>query len=311
MGVSMVDGGGDAARIPYSPALLRSDGSPYPRTAPETAAAQPVTPVAAPAPRPASSSPEEVRAHALLAQDVYGDLANPPAGYRVASPDDLTQLGLDESLLDVGDFRARVYVSGSGADAQYVIAMRGSRLDDLGDWQSNAQQAFGFNSEHYRAALAIGERIARSPMADQVEFTGHSLGGGLASAAAVASGRPADTFNAAGLHDNTLAAADAIREQTDARGRPVIDAWHVEGEALGLIQNGGDRVFAALIFGAAAGAPGAIGGAALVDVPEAYGTRHDLAPVDPDGSSHWWDNLNPPQPIYRHSIEWVLSSLPR
>lgn len=34
--------------------------------------------------------------------------------------------------------------------------------------------------------------------------TGHSLGGGLASAASVVTGRSAITFNAAGLHENTL-----------------------------------------------------------------------------------------------------------
>ncbi|MFH8654661.1 hypothetical protein ACH37Y_18325 [Sphingomonas paucimobilis] len=53
-------------------------------------------------------------------------------------------------------------------------------------------------------------------------FVGHSLGGGMASAAARASGLPATTFNAAGLRSDTVA-------------RPLpseIDGVYVKGEAL-------------------------------------------------------------------------------
>ena len=39
-------------------------------------------------------------------------------------------------------------------------------------------------------------------------FTGHSLGGSLANANALATGLPATIYNPAGLHDNTVNDAD-------------------------------------------------------------------------------------------------------
>jgi len=67
-----------------------------------------------------------------------------------------------------------------------------------------------------------------------VELVGHSLGGGLASAAALVSGRPATTFNAAGLHAST-------RRSLSGDGRPLHDgveitAYHMKGEALTSLQ---------------------------------------------------------------------------
>jgi hypothetical protein len=141
-------------------------------------------------PKPASANRAELRAHALLAQDVYNDRASPPAGYRTASAQDLQALRLDPGMLKVGDLRARVYVTGSGDDVRYTIAFRGT--EGQGDWIANAQQGTGNDSLHYRQALVIGQRIRNSPLASRVDFTGHSLGGGLASAAAVASGRRDD-----------------------------------------------------------------------------------------------------------------------
>jgi len=258
------------------------------------AVSEPVRMLPAAAPEAASANNAELRAHALLAQDVYNDVANPPAGYRVASEADLRALNLDPSLLGDGDFRARVYVTGSGAEAEYTIAFRGSQ--SAGDWVANVQQGAGFDSAHYRSALAIGERIARSPLADQVDFTGHSLGGGLASAAAIASGRPADTFNAAGLHGDTISDAAALRGGGQA-GQ--VDAWYVGGEILSGIQDGGDRVIGGLL--------GGILGGVLADAPEAYGIRHGLDSVAPDGKN-WLDRHNPAD---KHGMDWVLSSLPR
>lgn len=259
-----------------------------------------------------SQDPAELRAHALLAQDVYNDTAAPPAGYRVASEAELRDLNLDPSVLQAGDFRARVYAEGSGEDTRYVIAMRGTRFESLADWTTNAQQAFGAESAHYRSALLIGERIGRSELADQVSFTGHSLGGGLASAAAIAGGRPADTFNASGLHDATIAQAATIRATNGTTTQASVQAWYVDGEILSGVQDGGDRVIGGVLGGILTGGPGgAAAGAVLLDLPEAYGTRHEMEAVAPEGLNWFERNLSPMLPIDRHSMDWVLSSLPR
>lgn len=236
----------------------------------------------------AAAGVDDPRTQALLAQDVYNDVAAPPPGYRVADQDDLRALNLDPSLLTDGSFRARVYVTGEGDAAEYSIAFRGSQSAE--DWLTNAQQGLGFDSVHYRAALAIGERVARSDIAGQVRFTGHSLGGGLASAAAIAAGRPADIFNAAGLHQDTIDEAQAIRQAAGAPTAAQVDSWQVQGEILALMQDGGDRLISPFL-----------------DLPESYGTRHVLDAVAPEGTG-FFDQFNP---LARHGIDWVLNSLPR
>ena len=63
------------------------------------------------------------------------------------------------------------------------------------------------------------------------EATGHSLGGGLAATASALTGAKASTFNAAGVHDNTLAQFSVSAKQADA-----VDNFRVKGEALTSLQ---------------------------------------------------------------------------
>lgn len=256
--------------------------------------AEPVTP--APVVQAAAANEvsltERAQANALLADDVYRAEPAPPAGYRVALAGDLDKLGLTPEMLEQpgSSFRARVYAAGEGEATQYVVAFRGSQEGE--DWKNNAQQVLGLNSESYAKALEIGRHIARSDEA--VTFTGHSLGGGLASAAAIASGREADTFNAAGLSDRTIETARGIAN-ANGRGIAPVQAYHVPGEVLHMLQNGGDRTLGFLI--------GGIPGGLLADAPEAYGTQHTLPDVRPEGRG-FFDGLDP---IDRHGMDWVIA----
>jgi hypothetical protein len=268
------------------------------------AAISPVTNAAAPAQArlAANDTPDlqQVHTNALLAQDVYNDVPSPPAGYRAASDADLARLGLTPGMLEQpgeSSFRARVYVSGEAGQERYTVVFRGSQSGD--DWKSNAQQGFGFNSTHYANALEIGKKLARTDA--EVTLVGHSLGGGLAAEAAIASGRSADTFNAAGLHQNTIEKAQAVAE-ANGRGMSSINNYRVQGEILTTLQEGGDRVIGAGLGSLISGG-GAIVGAAVTDLPEAYGAQHDLPNVRPEGA-HWWDSINP---VDRHSMDWVLA----
>lgn len=73
---------------------------------------------------------------------------------------------------------------------------------------------------------------------DQLAITGHSLGGGLAAASSLATGAPAVTFNAAGLHDNTIERLgldpDAVRSELE-RGDQ-IRRYAVDHEILTALQ---------------------------------------------------------------------------
>ncbi|SOB86458.1 Protein of unknown function [Sphingomonas guangdongensis] len=238
---------------------------------------------------------------AEMAQDVYNDVPAPPPGFRVASDAELAAIGVDPAQLTTraSGYRARAYVSGTGESAQVVIAFRGTAGGS--DWVADARQAVGLGTDHYRQALALGRQVARSGAAN-VTFTGHSLGGGLASAAGLAAGREATTFNAAGLSDATIGQADAIRTAS-RRGVPDIRAYYVSGEILSALQDGGDRVAGALIGHAIGGISGGVLGA-QVDAPEAYGHRIELDAVAPEGK-HFWER----HAVDKHGMDWVLASL--
>ncbi|WP_313537638.1 lipase family protein [Sphingomonas sp.] len=229
---------------------------------------------------------------AAMAADVYNDIPAPPAGYRVASGDDLGKLGLrtEDLTSPQSSFRARVYVAEGDGGPHYIVSFRGTT--DGSDWKANAQQGVGLPSDQYTRALLVAKAIGRHPDA-QVTITGHSLGGGLASAAALASGRDAQTFNAAGLSDATIRQAGAIRGDAPP---PKIAAFYVRGEVLSAIQDGGDRVAGAIL--------GGIPGAIFADAPEAYGTRIPLDAKQPAGQ-HWYQDT----PVARHQMDWVQSSL--
>ncbi len=239
-----------------------------------------------------------------LSADVY-DKQMGADGFRVATPAELSALRMRPQDLysTQSAFKAQVYVRNTNGAPEYVVAFRGS-TSDAGDWTANAKQAAGQQTDHYDKALRIGEKIARSGI-ENVTITGHSLGGGLASAAAVASGRPAVTFNAAGLHENTIQAANKIRNDQNVRGVADVSAFYVRGEILSALQDGGDRVLGGLIGRALAGPIGGFAGA-FTDAPEAYGKRIALDPVRPQGTQWYQDHT-----VARHGMDWVQASMDR
>jgi hypothetical protein len=257
----------------------------------------PVTLAQVPPQALAAAGPTQIptRELALLSADVYRDTATPPAGYRVATASDLGALGLNPADLTSTQsaFRARVYVTGAGTDAHYVVAFRGSAK--ASDWSNNLQQGVGLTPNNYRSALALGSKLALVTNAN-ITITGHSLGGGLASAAAIASGRNATTFNSAGLSDSTIRQARNIHDAAGVRTTDNVTAYYVRGEILSTLQDGGDRVIGGIL--------GGLLGASAVDAPEAYGTRIGLKSARPEGVKWYQDN-----PAARHGMDWVLQSL--
>lgn len=249
------------------------------------------------------------RTDAILSKDVYADVPGTlPPGVRVATQADLALLNITPQMLESENFRARVYVEGSGPNAHYTVAFRGTRGMNGADWKANAEQALGQNSEHYTMALKLGQSLARFPELS-ISMTGHSLGGGLASAAAIAAGRDANTFNAAGLSDRTIGQAQAINAASANRRAAAVDAFYVRGDVLSLMQDGGDRVAGALIGGAIGGPLGRFVGAALINAPEAYGTRHAIGNDRPPGH-HWTEELPVYRAIARHNIDYAIHNLP-
>jgi type VI secretion system VgrG family protein len=172
---------------------------------------------------------------AKLSAHVYKPGDPVPTGWTNASndPKELAKLGLRPGMLETKDseFRAQVYKPDPavfGPNAKPVVVFKGTTPTSIEDWKNNLQQGANLESSYYKNAVEIGKRanMAGAP----VEFAGHSLGGGMASAASRANGGSATTFNSAGLNPATVAKYG---------GSPVnsaINAYRVDGEILTRVQ---------------------------------------------------------------------------
>ncbi len=114
----------------------------------------------------------------------------------------------------------------SQIDGHVVVAYRGTEPTHLNDWQANIAQGAGVPTAQY-AEAAIVARQAHAQYGDSLQFTGHSLGGGLAATGALATGRHADTFNAAGVNPMS-----DLYYDLDRRNVGNIDNHTVDGEVL-------------------------------------------------------------------------------
>jgi RHS repeat-associated protein len=150
----------------------------------------------------------EDAAAAKASADVYGDDSGGLLG----------EMGIDYDPQD--GFAACLSVDESG---KYTLALRGT--EGPGDRGANFRQAVGLSSSQYEQAMALGIDVYQATGGD-VLFTGHSLGGGLASAAAVATGGRAITFNAAGLSPFTVSGKHGG-----------IRAHYIRGDILSIVQD--------------------------------------------------------------------------
>lgn len=152
----------------------------------------------------------------------------------VDDPTELEKAGLKPGDLKIDGTNFGAVVYKSGEPPAYTVSFRGTEEWTGSDMGANKDQAMGVNdTPYYSRAQEIARKmeihnLQNGSPSPPTKFVGHSLGGGLASAAAVAVDGDATTFNAAGLHANTVAAG----------GRPNgnIVALHVKGEALTNLQ---------------------------------------------------------------------------
>lgn len=144
--------------------------------------------------------------YAELSKCSYKDkVCNASSGWKPLTEDDLRKLGLDPSLFvdNKSGFHAKLFYNKQ--TDEYVLGFEGT--DEGSDWSKGNSQAIpGYVPPQYRLAANLSitlnnnEKVGRGTLS----FTGHSLGGGLASMASMVTGRKAVTFNAAGLLKNTV-----------------------------------------------------------------------------------------------------------
>ena len=114
---------------------------------------------------------------------------------------------------------------------EYVLAFAGT--NDNNDWKQDLNNFFAWGSaSQYGNAITIGNKFASFYDGYEKTIVGHSLGGGLATAAAMATGIKAITFNPASMSDYTKNQL-CIQNASDKN----ITNYVVWGEPLSFIQN--------------------------------------------------------------------------
>ncbi len=272
-----------------------------------SAGSGPVAPCKAKADQPTCAQLAHASDMAMLSEHAYDPSAPVPPGYTYLDPTteagkkQLAQIGIQPSALSPpnSDFRAQVFATGSADAPHYVVAFRGSVTGE--DWENNLEQGSGFvSSSYYKRAMQIAQRVNQFTNGN-VEFTGHSLVGGLASAAAASTDLPATTFNAAGLNPVTV---EGSLNASFAQATSKITAYHVAGEVLNAIQS---HPITAL--GSVPGVGPLLAAIRLIRgnklLPPAAG-HHYVLPADPPPGTTGFAKYNP---LDRHKMPWVQNGI--
>ncbi len=215
--------------------------------------------------KPAEAAALEKNYHgqqmASLAKDVYESArgeGKPPPGWVRASehPEQLQAMAPSLSKKQIDDmlhpdksgYRAEIYLpdkSVLGQDAKPVLVFKGStgmiidpaapggkRESANEDFLSNnIPQGLGLKTDYYDRAMATAVLLKDQP-GFKFEIAGHSLGGGMASAAEAVTGVHTTTFNAAGLHANTAERFAKENGLTVYNTKGGVTAFQVGGEML-------------------------------------------------------------------------------
>ena len=187
---------------------------------------------------PLEQERNEQKVQARLSDACYNDNGGVKAGkvppnYEVASTADLLRMGLEMSMFSDSDSNFHSVLYRNRTTGQYVLAFRGTNPMSKKDLGNDAAQAFGFDAKQYDEAIALAKQVNKGAqrIGRNVSFTGHSLGGGLAAAASLTTSRPANTFNAAAVSQETL---DRNKVVVDPDGdKKLINSFYVPGEIVG------------------------------------------------------------------------------
>ncbi|GAB1439536.1 hypothetical protein MASR2M36_23100 [Providencia sp.] len=170
---------------------------------------------------------------ALLSQGAYHRNGPKIPGIERLNSTELSALGINAELLndELTGFQANI----CRFNDLYILCFAGS--NDLIDFYANVRQGLGLYEPQYFQAVALMNILFSSVNGNTI-CTGHSLGGGLSSIAALASQSPCIAFSPAGLAKSTLNKVGIdyqIAEKTAQEG--MIRFYSVEYDWLDALQN--------------------------------------------------------------------------
>jgi len=167
---------------------------------------------------------------AELSKCAYGKVSCEPKFELVPPKDSVVYLQADR--YDDKGFNAQLYRDPRAN--KYILVFRGT--DNVGDdWTANKQQSKGKKSRQYGLAIQLARDVRHLTKGSELEFSGHSLGGGLATVAAFETAGQATVFNAAAVQSKT---AD-LYNLTDKYNAPDqhINHIHTKSDPLTRIQD--------------------------------------------------------------------------
>ena len=137
-------------------------------------------------------------------------------GYEKLDAKEMKKLGVNTTELNdtKTGFKADIYKDKNG---DYVLVYRGTYSDPnhpendlIHDWSKewtddNMRQGLGMGSKQYKKSIELAKKVKKGSerQGKQLTIAGHSLGGGLATAAGAATGSKTYAFCPAGVHPNT------------------------------------------------------------------------------------------------------------
>ncbi|MFP1922584.1 PAAR domain-containing protein [Lonsdalea quercina] len=172
------------------------------------------------------------------------ELPAPPVGLSIVNPEQMLSKESNPYFNKESGFGAALFKSDINGETMLTFRGTDNAVTGVEDWTTNALQGLGLKSTAYEQAM-LAARVAKSSLPNEsLKMVGHSLGGGLASAGVSVTKLPGYTFNAAGLHANTVArAGGASLEETAA----LIKTQAVDGEVLTMAQTYGKAAVPGLL----------------------------------------------------------------
>lgn len=164
---------------------------------------------------------------AMYAADSSYTTNHYPPGYSILQIFTLVRDGTDAVLYGK--------MSDDGKPVNLILAFRGTDPSNPNDRRADEQNALGEKSQAYVSAALIARLVQKEFPNTPITISGHSLGGGEAALASVATGLPAITFNAAGVRPSDYGYSAAAETSQ-------ITNYNVFGETLTTAQNSAQAI---------------------------------------------------------------------
>ncbi|PNV71220.1 hypothetical protein, partial [Leptospira inadai] len=158
--------------------------------------------------------------------------------------DEMRKTGIPQNVIDKfkdaeSGMHAELFkYADENGKTKYTVAFRGTEFDlfSTESWKdigTDIANALGFKTEQYKRAAELAKALSQTTIGSSLDFTGHSLGAGLATmAASMNKSYTATTFNAANVSERVVVGLDGSLSGIENR----VNSIYLKGEIVSNIQ---------------------------------------------------------------------------